>query len=136
VWDARHRDIFAALSRIAALYSFAVCGKVGIIGCAPQFALELVMNLDVMNYSTTTYMAIAFTIITVAVILFPIIKLAPSRLARRMNGRVAFHREAIAALTTAIERTDDPEHRERLVSQLAYQRAAFAQIAPADAKAA
>ena len=94
------------------------------------------MNLDIMNYSTTTYMAIVFTIITFAVIMFPIIKLAPSRLARRMNGRVAFHRDAIAALTTAIERSDDPEQRERLTSQLAYQRAAFAQIAPADAKAA
>ena len=95
------------------------------------------MNIsDVMNYSTTTYMAIAFTVITFAVIMFPIIKLAPSRLARRMNGRVAFHREAIAALTTAIERTEDPDHRERLTSQLAYQRAACAQIAPGDATAA
>ena len=94
------------------------------------------MDLDVMNYSTITSMAIVFTIITFAVILFPIFKLAPSRLARRMNGRVAFHREAIAALTTAIESTDDPEHRERLASQLAYQRAAFAQIAPGEAKAA
>jgi len=113
-----------------------VCGNVGTIGDAPRFALRLVMDLDVMNYSTITYMAIVFTIITFAVILFPIFKLAPSRLARRMNGRVAFHREAIAALTTAIESTDDPEHRERLASQLAYQRAAFAQIAPGEAKAA
>jgi hypothetical protein len=106
------------------------------IGCVPPFALGLLMNLDIMNYSTTTYMAIVFTVITFAVIMFPIIKLAPSRLARRMNGRVAFHRDAIAALTTAIERSDDPEQRERLAAQLAYQRAAFAQIAPAEAKAA
>jgi len=122
---------------ITALYTFAISGKVGCIGCAPRFALGLVMNIsDIMNYSTTTYMAIAFTVITFAVIMIPIIKLAPSRLARRMNGRVAFHREAIAALNIAIERTEDPNHRERLTSQLAYQRAAFAQIAPEGAKAA
>ena len=120
-----------------ALYTFADSGNVIAIGGMPLFALGLVMNFsDVMNHSTITYMAIVFTVITLAVIMFPIIKLAPSRLARRMNGRVAFHREAIAALTTAIEHTDDPEHRERLASQLTYQRAAFAQIAPADAKVA
>lgn len=79
---------------------------------------------------------IFFTLTTIAVIAYPIIKLLPSWLERRVYRTAAFHRDAIAALVLAIDRAhDDPEHHKRLVAQQDYHRGALATLAPGEASA-
>ena len=82
-------------------------------------------------------LAVFFTITTVAVFLYPIIKLTPSWLERRVNRQIGFHRGAIAALGSAMAGTDnDHAHRARLAAQHDYHRAALMALAPDDAIAA
>jgi hypothetical protein len=75
-----------------------------------------------------------FSATTVAVIAYPIVKLLPSWLERSIYRKVAFHRDAIAALDLAISRNgDDPAQRARLVTQADFHRSALAALAPHDA---
>lgn len=77
---------------------------------------------------------VVFSITTVAVFLYPIIKLLPSWLERSLGKKIAFHRDAIVALGTAIERAHNaPEHLARLQAQRDYHRAALTALAPGDA---
>ena len=72
-----------------------------------------------------------FSITTVIVLLYPIIRLAPSWLERRVYRQIAFHRAAVAALTTEIDRAhNDRPHHDRVQGQLDYHRAALAALAP------
>lgn len=74
---------------------------------------------------------IVFSISTVVVFLFPIIRLAPSWLERRLNKQIVFHSDAVEALAVAIERShNDPAQRERLVQQHDYHRTALIALAP------
>jgi hypothetical protein len=76
---------------------------------------------------------IFFSVTTVVVVAYPIIKLAPSWFERRVKGQAALHRDAVAALAVAIDRSaDDAEHRARLKAQYDFHRAALANIAPGD----
>ncbi len=80
-----------------------------------------------------TGLMVFFSATTVAVIAYPIIKLLPSWLERSVYRKVAFHRDAIAALDLAISRTtDDPAHRARLIAQADFHRGALAALAPHD----
>ena len=75
-----------------------------------------------------------FTATTVAVIVYPIVKLLPSWLERSVYRKAGFHRDAIAALDLAISRNgDDPAHRARLAAQADFHRGALAALAPHDA---
>lgn len=75
-----------------------------------------------------------FSVTTVVVMAYPIVKLLPSWLERSIYRKAAFHRDAIAALDLAISRNaDHPEHRARLVAQAEGHRAALAALAPHDA---
>ncbi len=76
---------------------------------------------------------IFFTLSTIAVIAYPIVKLLPSWLERRVYRTAAFHRDVIAALGLAIERaTADPEHRSRLEAQRAFHSRALTTLVPGD----
>jgi hypothetical protein len=75
---------------------------------------------------------IFFSVTTVAVVAYPIVKLLPSWLERSVYRKIAFNRDAIAALDSAAVRTSDPEHRQRLRAQARYHRAALAALAPND----
>ena len=81
-----------------------------------------------------TGLMIFFSITTVVVVLYPIVKLAPSWFERSLHRRGALHRQAIAALGLAISRVGgDVEHRARLVAQRDYHRASLASLFPDDA---
>lgn len=79
---------------------------------------------------------IFFTLITFAVIAYPLVKLLPSWLERRVYGKIAFHRDALVALGIAHNQScNDAEHQARLSAQLDYHRAALAALAPDEATA-
>lgn len=81
-----------------------------------------------------TGLMVVFSITTVAVFLYPIIKLTPSWLERSLGKKVAFHRDAAVALGVAIERAhNDPEHRGRLQVQRDYHLASLTALVPGDA---
>lgn len=74
---------------------------------------------------------IFFSLTTVAVIAYPLVKLLPSWLERRVYRNIAFHRDAVAALGVAIDRAGtDAEQQARLQRQHDYHRAALAALAP------
>jgi hypothetical protein len=72
---------------------------------------------------------IFFSVTTVAVILYPIIKLTPSWLERRLDRKIAFHRDAIVALEAALIATTDAAQTARLTEQRDFHRAALASLA-------
>lgn len=76
-------------------------------------------------------LALFFTCTTVLAFVFPLAKLLPFWLDRRLQGLVAFHRAAAATIAEALPRNhNDPAHHARLAAQLAYHRAALAALAP------
>lgn len=76
-------------------------------------------------------LGIFFTITTVAVFLFPIIKLTPSWLERSLSRKLVFHRQAYAALTAAVAQAhNDPDHAARLAAQRDYHRSALQALVP------
>lgn len=76
-------------------------------------------------------MMIFFSVTTVAVLLYPLIRLTPSWLEASLGKKIAFHRAAAAALETAIERAhNDPAQRARLQAQHDYHRVSLATLAP------
>jgi hypothetical protein len=72
---------------------------------------------------------IFFSVTTVAVILYPIVKLTPSWLERRLDRKIAFHRDALVALDAALAATTDPVQTARLTEQRDFHRAALASLA-------
>ena len=83
-----------------------------------------------------TAMTIVFSITTVAVVLFPVIKLLPSRLERRVYRQIAFHRDATAQLAIAIARShDDRAQHQRLTASYEYHRRALLNLSPGDVAA-
>jgi hypothetical protein len=62
-------------------------------------------------------MMIFFSLTTVAVFLYPLIKLTPSWLERRLNRKIAFHQDALLALDAALAATSDPVQLARLTAQ-------------------
>jgi hypothetical protein len=80
-------------------------------------------------------LAIFFTITTVVVFFYPIIKLTPSWLERRMAKNIARHRSAIIALDHAAAATSDAEHRARLEAQRDYRQGVINRLMPGDAAA-
>ena len=81
-----------------------------------------------------TGLRIFFSITTVVVVFYPVIKLAPLWFERSVYRRATLHRNAIAALGQAIDRVGgDVEHRARLVAQRDYHRASLASLFPDDA---
>ena len=72
---------------------------------------------------------IFFSVTTVVVILYPLIKLTPSWLERRLNTKIKFHGDAIVALDAALAATRDPAQTARLAEQRDFHRAALASLA-------
>jgi len=72
---------------------------------------------------------IFFSLTTVAVIIYPLIKLTPSWLERRLDRKIGFHRDAIVALDAAIAAGSDPVQTARLTEQRDFHRAALASLA-------
>ena len=77
-----------------------------------------------------------FSIMTVAVFLYPIVKLTPSWLERKMAKKIILHRDAIAVLAPTVETTIDVDHRARLQTQLDYHQAAITALVPGEVAAA
>jgi hypothetical protein len=74
---------------------------------------------------------IFFTLTSVAVLLYPIIKLLPSWLERRLNRKIEIHRASVAALDTAMAAPGlDPGQVMRLAAQRDWHRAALQALAP------
>lgn len=87
--------------------------------------------------ASITIMMVFFSITTVAVFLFPIVRLTPSWLDRSLQEKIGFHRAAGEALAVALERAhNDPVQHERLSAQLAWHRQSLALLAPGSAPAA
>ena len=81
-------------------------------------------------------MMIVFSITTVAVFLYPIFKLTPSWLDRRLSRQIAFHRAAAVEIGTAMSRAhNDAEQFDRLAAQHAYHRSALQALVPGEAVA-
>lgn len=77
---------------------------------------------------------IFFSVTTAVVLLYPVVKLAPLWFERRVQARIALHRDAVAALVGAIDQAgNDHAQRGRLAAQLQWHRAALANLAPGDA---
>lgn len=76
-------------------------------------------------------LGIFFTVTTIAVLLFPIVKLTPSWLERSLGKKLVFHRQAYAALSAAVDQAhNDPEHAARLAAQRDYHRSALRALVP------
>jgi hypothetical protein len=80
-------------------------------------------------------LAVFFTITTLVVFFYPIIKLTPSWLERRMARNIRLHRSAIIALDQAIAVTTDADHRARLGVQRDYHQGVIDRLMPGDAAA-
>jgi hypothetical protein len=79
---------------------------------------------------------VVLSITTIAVFLYPIVKLAPSWRERALHKKIIFHRQATAALDAAMARTqNDPAEFDRLAAQHARHRAALNALAPGEAVA-
>ncbi len=72
-----------------------------------------------------------FSVTTVAIIAYPIVRLTPSWLEGRLNRQIAFHRQAATALEQAVmQAAGDAAQQARLAAQLAFHRAALKDLAP------
>jgi hypothetical protein len=81
--------------------------------------------------SIPTVLTIVFSITTVAVFLFPIVRLTPFWLERSVGKKVVMHTRAIAALDAAIgDAGNTADHLARLIEQRDFHVAALAQLAP------
>ena len=79
---------------------------------------------------------IVFSITTLVVFLYPIIKLTPSALERSMARKVVMHRDALAGIGAAMERShNDAEQFARLKVQHDFHRAALRALVPGDSQA-
>jgi hypothetical protein len=87
------------------------------------------------NSTIPNGLAIFFTIATLIVFFYPIIKLTPSWLERRMATNIIRHRRAIMALDEAAATTTDAEHRTRLETQRDYHQAIINSLMPGEAAA-
>jgi hypothetical protein len=79
---------------------------------------------------------VVFSITTLVVFLYPIVKLTPSWLERKMAKKIILHREAIAVLAQTVETTTDIEQRARLQTQLDYHQATINALVPGEVAAA
>lgn len=79
-------------------------------------------------------MMIFFSLTTVAVFLYPLIKLTPSWLERRLNRKIAFHQDALLALDAALAATSDPVQLARLTGQRDFHRGALNDLAVPEPK--
>lgn len=77
---------------------------------------------------------IFFSVTTVAVVLYPIFKLTPAWLERRLNRKIAFHQDAAVALEVAIAATTDPAQLARLTAQRDFHRGALKDLAVPEPK--
>ncbi len=78
-----------------------------------------------------TGMTIFFSVTTIAVFLYPIIKLTPSWIERSLNKKLAFHRAAHTALGAAVAQAhNNPEQAARLAAQRDYHRSALQALVP------
>ncbi len=76
-------------------------------------------------------LALFFTCTTILVFAFPIARLAPFWLERRLGRSIRFHRRAAEALAIAMQRShNDPDHHARLAAQHAWHVAALQALAP------
>ena len=74
---------------------------------------------------------IVFSLTTLVVFLYPIIKLTPSWLERSLNKKIVFHRAAVEALGKAIVGAhNDPAQLARLTAQHDYHRASMQALVP------
>jgi hypothetical protein len=89
-----------------------------------------------MSSPIITGLMIFFSVTTIGVVLYPLIKLTPSWLERSLNKKINFHRDAVVALANAVERThNDPVQRARLQAQHDYHRSALTALVPGEAVA-
>ena len=80
-------------------------------------------------------LTVFFTVTTIAVFLYPIVRLTPSWLQRSLNKKLVFHRQAYAALTAAVTQAhNDPEHAARLAAQRDYHHSALQALVPNELK--
>lgn len=76
-------------------------------------------------------LALFFTCTTFLVLGFPIARLAPFWLERRIGRSIRFHRRAAEALAIAMQRShNDPDHHARLAAQHEWHVAALQALAP------
>ncbi len=76
-------------------------------------------------------MALFFSVTTTLVFAFPLVKLAPFWLQRRLHRQLAHHRAAAEALALAMTRChNDPDQLARLTAQHDWHLAAIAALAP------
>jgi hypothetical protein len=78
-----------------------------------------------------------FSLTTVGVVIYPFIKILPSRLEKRSYRKIELHEQALTVLASAIAANQgDPEQRARLSANYDYHRAALLTLKPnADAPA-
>lgn len=85
------------------------------------------------GFPAITGLMVVFSITTVAVFLYPIVKLTPSWLERSLNKKIVFHRAAAEALGAAMAGAhNDPAQLTRLTAQHDYHRAALQALVPDD----
>ncbi len=84
-----------------------------------------------------TGLQIFFSVTTVAVVGYPLVKLTPSWLERSLNKKIAFHRAAVDALGVALTRAhNDPDQQARLQAQQDYHTASLTALVPGEVRAA
>ncbi|MFZ4687827.1 MAG: hypothetical protein ACOYLS_01185 [Polymorphobacter sp.] len=77
-----------------------------------------------------------FSLTTIAVFLYPIIKLTPSWLDRSMQKKIVLHRRAADALGLALAGAhNNPDHHARLTAQREYHLSALRTLVPAEFEA-
>lgn len=78
-----------------------------------------------------TVLTVIFTLTTIAVFLYPVVRLAPYWLERSVGRKIVMHSQAISALDAAIsDAGNTPEHLARLIEQRGFHVVALAQLAP------
>jgi hypothetical protein len=83
-----------------------------------------------MSSPIITGLTIFFSVTTVVVGLYPIVKLTPSWLERRLNRQIAFHHDALLALDAALALPgNDGTQASRLTEQRDFHRAALHALA-------
>lgn len=82
-----------------------------------------------------TGLMVFFSVTTVVVVMYPIIKLTPSWLERSLARKIGFHRDAVGALGTAMARAhNDQAQLVRLTAQRDFHRDALQALVPGDAR--
>jgi hypothetical protein len=87
--------------------------------------------MDMSGSPIITGLMIFFSVTTIAVIAWPLYKLAPSWIERNLYRKIAFHRDAAAVLAVAMERAHGDSGRfERLALQHDYHTGALLILVP------